>query len=184
MGKLGLHVERRSFVLGGAFAAILLIVFYFAFFSGRGAGTHAYSVFSPNSEEDVAGLIRSAHKTIDLEMYVFTDERIARELADASARGVLVRVILEKRAESYNLDEISSALLDAGVQVRWASLNYKLTHSKMMVIDGERVFVGSTNFSNSALNENREMAVVLDGGIVSDFILGFEKDWGMAARIK
>jgi len=164
----------------GAFASLLVFALYFSVSSSGGCAARADAVFSPNSEGEVLGLVRSAQKSVDLEMYVFTSEEAALELADAAGRGVRVRVILEKRADSYNLKEIVGALLDAGVEVRWASFDYKLTHSKMMVLDGERVFVGSTNFSNSALNLNREMAVLLEGEVVGEFARGFERDWEMA----
>jgi len=175
-------MELRGFVVGVFFSFFLFLLFN-SYFGGNCA-ISADAVFSPQSEGEIIELIRSANTNIDLEMYVFTNEKIARELGDASARGVSVRVIMEQRVDSYNQEEIVDALISSGVEVRWASFEYKLTHTKMMLVDGERVFVGSTNFSKSAMGENREMAVVLEGDIVSQFIFEFEKDWRMGGLVE
>lgn len=173
-------MNMRGF-FAGVFFSFAIILFYFGAIGHEGGRcTEAQTLFSPNSQPEVESLVRTAKNSIELEMYVFTSEQMALELAEAARRGVEVRVILERRVNSYNMEDIVSALRESGVKVRWASLNYKLTHSKMMVVDGKRVFVGSTNFSKSALNQNREMAVVLEGEIVKEFISEFEKDWEMA----
>lgn len=136
-------------------------------------------LFSPGSGDDIVGLIRSARETIDLEMYVFTDESLARELVAAQARGVRVRVILESRVESdASVKKIPAALLAGGVEARWASLKYALTHSKMMIIDGKKVLVGSINFSKSAQGKNREAAVLIESEEkTAQYAEIFEKDW-------
>ena len=137
-------------------------------------------LFSPGSSDELVSLIRSAQKSIDVEMYVFTDETLAGELADAAKRGVQVRVILEPRVDSSNLNDISTAMLDSGVQVRWASLKFQLTHAKFMVIDGKTVLVGSINFSKAAQTKNREAAAILQGPPVQSYIDIFESDWPAA----
>ena len=137
-------------------------------------------LFSPGSSDEIVSLIRSAGKTIDVEMYVFTDETLAGELADAAKRGVQVRVILEPRVESSNLNTLAAGMLDSGVQVRWASLKFQLTHAKFMVIDGKTVLVGSINFSKAAQNKNREAAAILQGPPVQSYIDIFEADWPIA----
>jgi len=171
-------MDTKSF-FAGVFLAFAIFIFYTGIISQDYSSYEGRTVFSPNSEAELISFVESAQDTIDLEMYVFTSEEMARELSDAALRGVKVRIILEKRANSYNLGEIVSALKEGGAQIRWASLDYKLTHTKMMIVDGKRVFVGSTNFSSSALNQNREMAVILSGEIIEEFILEFEKDWKM-----
>ena len=137
-------------------------------------------LFSPGSSDELVSLIRSAQKTIDVEMYVFTDEALAGELADAAKRGVQVRVILEPRVDSSNLNTLSQGMLSSGVQVRWASLKFQLTHAKFMIVDGKTVLVGSINFSKAAQNKNREAAAILQGPPVQSYIDIFETDWPAA----
>jgi phosphatidylserine/phosphatidylglycerophosphate/cardiolipin synthase-like enzyme len=172
-------LDTKSFFAGaliGVFAILLICGIWMSTQKTQCADL-AYPIFSPGSQEEILSLIRSANNSISLEMYVFTNEKVADELALAAQRGVRVRVILESRTNSYNIDKISSALQKGGVELKWASLSYKLTHSKMMIIDGKRVLVGSINFSKAAMNENREAAAVFEGEIVKDYIDVFETDW-------
>ncbi|MFA4983630.1 MAG: phospholipase D-like domain-containing protein [Candidatus Micrarchaeia archaeon] len=137
-------------------------------------------VFSPDAEGEVVSFLRSAEKSIDIEMYVFTSEDIIRELADAKRRGVRVRVILEPRIEDSRKERVFALLSESGVEARWASFSYKLTHSKFVIVDGRRALVGSINFSQSALNLNREAAVAVEGEKVAELSAVFEEDWEKA----
>ena len=127
--------------------------------------------------------IRSARGSIDIEMYVFTSDVVARELGDAVKRGVRVRVIMEPRVTDSRKQKMFGTLSALGVETRWASFSYKLTHSKFIVVDGKRALVGSINFSESALNYNRETAVELDGEKVKEVVEAFETDWEMASAV-
>lgn len=139
-------------------------------------------VFSPGAEEEVISFIRSARESIDVEMYVFTSEDVVRELGDAVSRGVRVRVIMEPRVEDSRKERIFATLAALGAEVRWASLEYKLTHSKMVIVDGARALIGSINFSESALNYNREVGAAVEGEKVKELVALFENDWKKAAE--
>lgn len=186
-------LDVKSFFIGIFFCIFIAVVaiasssLFFPqnnFSFGNFACTNVSPLFSPGSTDDISSLINGAQKEIDVEMYVFTDERIAQALTDAASRGVRVRVILEPRTNAYNLDTIAGALESGGVELRWASLSYQLTHAKMMIIDGKKVLVGSINFSKAAQEKNREAAVVLEGKEVQQYIDVFEKDWKMASALK
>jgi len=168
-----------AFVLGASLvllAVLSLFVFFPSYFSYPCA---VEPVFSPNAEPEVLSFISSASETLDVEMYVFTYDKVAEALANASKRGVRVRVILEKRLDDNSANQRNFDYLRAnGVDVRWASFSYKLTHSKFLVADRKRVLVGSINFSNSALNSNREAAVIFECPSVEEFVHAFETDWG------
>jgi phosphatidylserine/phosphatidylglycerophosphate/cardiolipin synthase-like enzyme len=171
-----------AFALGASIVALLvlsLFVFFPSFFTYP---CSVEPVFSPNAEPEVLAFISSASDTLDVEMYVFTYDKVAEALANASRRGVRVRVILEKRLDDNSANQRNFDYLRAnGVEVRWASYSYKLTHSKFLVADGKRVLVGSINFSNSALNSNREAAVVFQCPSVEEFVAAFEADWGQGS---
>ncbi|PIT84681.1 hypothetical protein COU37_02030 [Candidatus Micrarchaeota archaeon CG10_big_fil_rev_8_21_14_0_10_45_29] len=182
---------------GGIAACAIIFLFIASFFpqefsfSGQGVSffenegcAQVEPVFSPGSSGEIIGMIRSAQESIDVQMYVFTNEEIARELVTAAGRGVRVRVILEGRVNSYNLDEISGALVEGGVLVRWASAGFKLTHSKMMLLDGKRALVGSINFSKSAVDSNREAGAVIEGEAVREYAQMFENDWQLATLLR
>ncbi len=179
-------MEIKSFLAGVAFSALLLIAaILIANAITSPPCAQATPLFSPDASDEIISMMREAKETIEVEMYVFTDDALARELSDAQKRGVQVRVILEGRVNSKaSTQTIPAALEAAGVQVRWASLQYALTHSKMMIIDGKKVLIGSINFSKSAQHKNREAAAVLEcPEDASQYSEVFEKDWKDAMEI-
>ena len=123
--------------------------------------------------------IRSARSSVYLSFFLFkvTDARnniprqIAAELVRARQRGVEVTVLLERpsrdRAASGNdslyADNRRTAdlLARGGVKVIFDSPSIT-THTKVAVIDGHLVFLGSHNLSQSALQHNNELSVMLD----------------------
>lgn len=160
-----------------------LLIFYAGFVappSCAGCNAKIAFVFSPDAQDDVVSLLRSAEKTIDIEMYVLTSDDIVHEIAEAEKRGVQVRVILEPRVEDSRKEKIFAILQEVGAEVRWASLAYKLTHSKFVIVDGKKALVGSINFSKSALTANREAAVLVEGEKVKELAGLFEEDWQKA----
>ena len=139
------------------------------------------TVFSPGVGEDFIDFIDSAEESVEVEMYVFSYTPLAEALSRAQERGVRVRVILESRISSKQNLETMSFLRSKGVEVKWGSLEYSLTHCKFAVVDGKKVFVGSTNWSYHAMRENRESAVFIeDVKVVQEFLKFFEEDWEAA----
>jgi len=170
-----MNFSTRDFLLGTAFGLIIFFLISSFIFP-----IIVTPVFSPGAEEEIISFIDSADSTLDVEIYVFSSQDVIDALIDAKNRGVRVRVIMEKRTMSNTNQETFDYLRNQGVEVRWASTAYKLTHSKFIILDGEKVFVGSHNFSNSALNYNREASVIITGEAVEEFIRVFEQDWSIA----
>jgi phosphatidylserine/phosphatidylglycerophosphate/cardiolipin synthase-like enzyme len=173
-------LDRRDI----AIVALLILVAALLFYSGfatppscAGCNAKVDFVLSPGAEDEVISFIRSAQKTIDIEMYVFTSDAIVRELSEAEKHGVQVRVILEPRVQDERKDKIAAILQELGTEVKWASFAYKLTHSKFIIVDGKKAIVGSINLSKSALNSNREVDVLLEGEKVKELARIFEEDW-------
>ena len=136
------------------------------------------SVFSPENGNEIISIMDSAKQSLDIEMYVFTSDDILQSLKRARDRGVKIRIVLEKRISNNENQKIFAALKIYGIEVRWASIEYALTHAKFIIIDGKRVLVGSHNFSNSAMHKNREASVLIQSEkIASDFQRVFEEDW-------
>ncbi|MCX6771788.1 MAG: phospholipase D-like domain-containing protein [Candidatus Micrarchaeota archaeon] len=182
MGKTEWGMKETAICLLLILAAIL--IFYIALLppaACAGCNAKVAMVFSPGAEGEVVSFIRSARESIDIEMYVFTSDTMARELGDAVKRGVKVCVILEPRVEDSRKQKMFDTLAALGVDGRWASFSYKLTHSKFIIVDGKRALVGSINFSESALNYNREAAVEVEGAKVAELVSVFEEDWQKAS---
>ncbi len=126
--------------------------------SGTGAqGVRVY--VEPNDGEQViTGAIKSASKSIWLEIYILSDRNVIRALEEAANRGLDVRVMLEPHpfgggsSAPRTLDELAAA----GVKAQFSSPDFTLTHEKGMIIDGTTVYIMTSNFSRAALGGSSE----------------------------
>lgn len=76
--------------------------------------------------------IAAARRSIDLEIYLVTDEPVLQALEAAQARGVSVRVILEQYpfGGAGRQPEIFGRFEQAGIAVRWGNPVFRFTHLK------------------------------------------------------
>lgn len=93
-------------------------------------------------------------------------DRIVSHLANAVKRGVNVMVVLETtrgKADDLTLQNKKSGDLMAskGIRVFYDSPR-RTTHTKLIVIDQRLIFLGSHNFTQSALKYNNEISVMLN----------------------
>ncbi len=93
---------------------------------------------------------------------------LVEALLDAHRRGVDVRIIVDEYSKENNAFEY---LRDKGVPIRYDGKDVT-THAKLIIIDGEVVVLGSTNFSYYGLDRNNEANVLIVSGHVADY---FEK---------
>ncbi len=105
-------------------------------------------------------------------------DRLAAALARAAGRGVRVRIILERGrgAKDSLVDtsnrETAERLSREGIDVRFDSPRVT-THTKVAVIDGRHLFLGSHNLTNSALKYNHELSVYIDSPLLAGKILRY-----------
>jgi cardiolipin synthase A/B len=120
-------------------------------------------VWSPtNSQASILSVINGAKRTLSVENEEMGDPTITAALVAAAHRGVDVKVIMTAASE---WDSAFSQLAGAGVHVRLYADSDKVLyiHAKAVVADaglaGERLFVGSENFSKASLRYNRELGI-------------------------
>jgi phosphatidylserine/phosphatidylglycerophosphate/cardiolipin synthase-like enzyme len=123
-------------------------------------------VWSPTTSQDrILDVINGAHRTLLVEQEEMFDTDVINALIAAAQRGVQVKLAIIDECDLY---PYLNQLLAAGVQI---SLNDTAadplyTHAKAFVADyglwDERIEVGSINISDTSLNQNRELGVVLD----------------------
>lgn len=111
-----------------------------------------------------AAHIAAARQTIDLSLYTFEHPQLAQQLADAAARGVQVRLLLEGGPPG-GIDDLQRwcvrLMAQAGVDVRYHAMRegaprgltprYRYTHAKYGIIDGRMVLVGTENVGQDAM---------------------------------
>lgn len=136
----------------------------------------AIAVFSPSDSAKLFDLIKNAKYKIDLEVYEFSYKELADTLIDAKERGIDVKVILEPTV--YQNNGMFSYLINNGIDVTWASKNFHNTHSKFMIVDDKIVLVGSMNWSENSMKNNREASVIVySKELSSDFERIFNSDF-------
>jgi phosphatidylserine/phosphatidylglycerophosphate/cardiolipin synthase-like enzyme len=165
---------RRASLLGAIGIGVL----------GLGAANHARRappellLSGPRHEFEYARaverLIAGARQRVWVAMYVMRIDdpespatQLAQALADAAKRGVKVQVCLD-----LGTDRVTGEIEDKHVApLAWLTAHGikamvdepdRTTHIKAVVIDGQRVVVGSQNWTRDALTRNREAAVVVE----------------------
>lgn len=141
-----------------------------------------------NAEREIRQVVRGAEDSIDVKQFRIGDENfpLLREVIDAAKRGVEVRILLsgawyvknENRALKAGLEEIAREK-ELSLAVRIAEpVDYEKIHAKGLVVDESAVLVGSINWNNNSLRNNREVALLIEGeGIGQYFTEVFDADW-------
>lgn len=124
--------------------------------------------------------LAAARRSIDVEIYIITDDVILQALAAAQARGVAVRVMLEEHpfGGGGGQQGIFDRLEAADIEVRWANPAFRFSHIKMMVIDDAVAIILNQNLTTSSFTGNREFGVVTtDPAAVKTAAAIFAADW-------
>lgn len=142
------------------------------------------------------GAIRAARSSISLMSYIFEAEGVGREfvdaLADAVARGVEVRVLIDDVGTRYGRPRIHRVLAKRKVPVAKflpALLPRSMTHfnlrnhCKILVVDGCVAFTGGMNIRpRSVLGSNprhatKDLHFRVEGPVVAQLQEVFARDW-------
>jgi len=143
-------------------------------------------VWSPtNAEREVLSVIDGAKHTLAVEDEEMNDTAVTAALAAAARRGVHVTITMTADGE---WDQAFAELARAGAHIRLypdqASALY--IHAKAIVADagrsGQRVLVGSQNFSVASLDYNRELSILISNAhIVAAISATLAGDYARAA---
>jgi cardiolipin synthase A/B len=124
--------------------------------------------------------IQAAQHSIDLEVYIVTDDAILQSLEEAQRRGVNVRVILEEHpfGGGGDQEEVFTRLESAGIAVRWGNPVFRFSHIKTMIVDDTVAIIMNQNLTQSAFSANREFGVVTNrADAVQAAAAIFAADW-------
>ncbi len=160
--------------------------------------------FSPTSsklpwEQSVNGLIArtidQAHSSIDLSLFVFSEQRIADQLETEVKDGVALRTLIDPgfvyRSYSEALDMLGTSLPDQRCKIEaqnrpWQSAIASVgspqlpegdkLHHKFALLDRKTVIVGSQNWSDAANTKNDEtLLVIRNPTVAAHFEREFER---------
>ncbi len=140
--------------------------------------------------------ITRAERSVLLTTYIFANDRVGRlfvdALADAAARGVAVRVLVDSVGKRYSRSPITRALrarnvgtaefLPSRVPFRNHYVNLR-NHRKLLIVDGGTGFAGGLNIREGCLLEQPSAHPVQDlhfrfeGPIVDQMFSAAHQDW-------
>jgi phosphatidylserine/phosphatidylglycerophosphate/cardiolipin synthase-like enzyme len=141
--------------------------------------------------------LRHARRSIHVVMYrmsyypTFSDSfsnQLLEALVGAARRGLDVRVVLDDCA--FYPDSLQENL-EAALMLHFQGVAVRMddpevtTHAKLLVIDGETVLLGSTNWNYYALERNNEASVAILGAptVAAPFEAFFESVWADATPV-
>jgi len=142
-----------------------------------------------NAESGITGEIVAAEESVLVQQASLggLNTPPVRATVAAARRGVRVRILLsgawyareENRAAVRRLNALADREgLDLQARVAEPRSRYGKIHAKGVVIDERRVILGSVNWNNNSLRENREVALVLVGSEVGGYYARlFRADW-------
>ncbi|QEK90287.1 nuclease [Wolbachia endosymbiont of Chrysomya megacephala] len=102
-----------------------------------------------------------AKKSVLVQAYQFTSKPIAESLVQAKKRGVDIKVILDEsqvRSKYSVINELFRQKIPIYIDYKPA-----ISHSKIMIIDEQKIITGSFNFSDSAQKRNAENLLIITG---------------------
>jgi phosphatidylserine/phosphatidylglycerophosphate/cardiolipin synthase-like enzyme len=146
------------------------------------APTTAVSIIVEPSDNGTAlvNAIKNATTSVHMTMYLLTADKVEDALISAKNAGREVKVILNQTFPTGG-DSNQAAfnrLQSAGVQVRWASSSFSLTHSKCVIIDNQAAWIMTMNATDSGLSGNREfLAIDTDPEDVAEAEAIFQADF-------
>lgn len=134
--------------------------------------------FSPedNIERIIIKRIEKAKKSIHFMAFSFTSDGIGEAMIEKYKKGVAVTGIFERRGTRGGHSEYTKMKLE-GLPVR-LDHNRGAMHHKVIVIDGERVIMGSYNYSRNANRYNDENIMIIDNReIAGRYLAEFKRLW-------
>lgn len=154
----------------------LMAILFILLFAGRTLAGDVTLLTNKDYFPALEERITKAREEILVSVFIFRTTESTRNLAtrlreslvSAALRGVKVTVLLEKekdkrRGSSLNGDNGYTAkiLSRGGVKVYFDDPD-TTTHTKLVTIDNRYLFIGSHNFTDSALRYNNEASVMID----------------------
>ena len=143
--------------------------------------------------------IERANTQVLVETYIFEDDaagrRIARLLADAAARGVDVRVVIDGYGTPRLLGQVAATLSASSVRIEvfrpevgrldFSRKRLRRLHRKLAVVDGALAFVGGINLLDDLYDPNHgpleqprlDFAVQVRGPLVAAAHLAMQRLW-------
>lgn len=126
-------------------------------------GTRRGEEIDNGIEKFIIKLINTAEKSIDIAIYQLSLESLIEALAESSRRGIQVRIVgdfEEKNSYGYHF------LREMGLDIHSGNTN-GIQHNKFIIIDNEKLFTGTGNFTETGIYRNNNIFLYLENSEIS-----------------
>ncbi len=128
----------------------------------------------------VLDFIRLARESLLIKQFTFTQPEIMKAVVDRHVAGVKVRVMLNPKRSGGDRanDETFQYFKDAGIEIKWASPKFYVTHEKSIVVDGKAALIATFNLCQKYFTLTRDYGVIVqEPDKVAQVAEGFQADW-------
>ena len=130
-------------------------------------------------------LIEKTKKSISLSMFVVKRGNMVnlliKEIEKSARRGVEARILLDDNI-AHNQRIVNSLKGIKNIAIKLDSPR-KTTHNKMLIVDGETILIGSTNWTDSSLGTANEANVIINNQEIAAYLEEFfDKLWLDSSR--
>jgi len=121
--------------------------------------------------------VSSARSSVDITMYELADPQMERVLSGDAARGVDVRVLLDRAYHGSEINQPAAiALRAAGVHVGWAN-SRTIVHQKTITVDDAESCIMTLNLTARYYSSDRDLAVFDTNPVdVAAIVSAFDRD--------
>ena len=148
------------------------------YFSPKPTICQCYFFPDGSNEYKVVNILRTCKKSLDIAIYTFTLESIAKAVIEVYNRGIPVRIICDNECEKKSTSKIKK-LASVGIVCKTDNSCYYM-HHKFAVIDNSVVVTGSFNWSSQAVNHNEENILFYENkNIAQKFTDEFNRLWNI-----
>jgi phosphatidylserine/phosphatidylglycerophosphate/cardiolipin synthase-like enzyme len=153
-----------------------------------------YIYFMPKdgkiAQKKVAYLFKTAHESIKIAIYTFTNKEFFKALKSAARRGVKIQIIAdyESNKNSLHYSVIPQLKKLRNIKIKLVSGKghgkYRgIMHMKLFIVDDITVGFGSANYTYSAFYKNYELLYINDDWTFTRrFIKVFDELWSNKRR--
>lgn len=122
---------------------------------------------APTWHNELLRAINTSSTSLDLMINAFTRTDVSDAVIAAKNRGVSVRLLVHSL---YANDAPAQALLGAGLLVKKAQI-----HSKVLIVDNQRVYTGTPNWSSNAFENNEDSLRIDDPNLALRYTTEFDR---------
>lgn len=130
---------------------------------------------APTWHTELLRAINTSSTSLDLMINAFTRTDVSDAVIAAKNRGVSVRLLVHSL---YANDAPAQALFSAGLLVKKAQI-----HSKVLIVDNQRVYTGTPNWSTNAFENNEDSLRIDDATTALRYTAEFDRAFAAATPL-